>query len=191
AMNGLETIETPRLLLRRPTKADTEAIFGTYASDPEATRFLCWSRHRSLEDTRRFLDFSDSEWHRWPVGPYLIELRETKKLMGSTGLSFETPACASTGYVLAKAAWGKGYATETLRAIVEIAQQVEITRLYALCHTEHSTSRHVLEKCGFVCEETLPGHTEFPNLGVVGPCDVVRYARAIADRTGANGDRAW
>ena len=54
-MKGPERIETARLVLRKPTSADAEAVFHRYSSDPEVTKFLGWSRHRSVEQTRVFL----------------------------------------------------------------------------------------------------------------------------------------
>jgi len=40
SMNGPRTIETERLVLRKPTIHDAEAIFGRYASDPVVTRYI-------------------------------------------------------------------------------------------------------------------------------------------------------
>ena len=45
---------------------------------------------------------TDAEWQRWPAGPYLIENRESGRLLGGTGLAFETSFRAATGYVLAR-----------------------------------------------------------------------------------------
>ncbi len=116
-----DAIETPRLSLRRPRAADVDVIFARYASDPEVTRFVGWPRHRTVDDTRSFLSFSDDEWAKAPAGPYLIFARDTGRLLGSTGLIFETPYRAATGYVLAKDEWGRGYATEALDAMVSVA----------------------------------------------------------------------
>jgi ribosomal-protein-alanine N-acetyltransferase len=178
-MRGPERVETTRLRLRKPAAADAEAIFARYASDPEVTRFLSWARHRSLDETRAFLEFSEAEWARWPAGPYLVESREDGALLGGTGFGFETPSRASTGYVLAKDAWGRGYATEALRAIVSLARDMGIRRLYALCHPDHAASWRVLEKCGFCREGILRRHSEFPNLSPEEPCDALCYALVI------------
>ena len=102
-----ERIETARLVIRRPNPPDAATIFARYASDPAVTKYLGWPVHRSVDDTRAFLQFSDIEWKRWSVGPYLLETRDGA-LIGSTGLSLETSYRASTGYVLAKDAWGRG-----------------------------------------------------------------------------------
>jgi RimJ/RimL family protein N-acetyltransferase len=171
-----ERVETARLFLQRPRTIDPEAIFRRYASDPDVTRFMAWPRHRSLADTQAFLAFSEAEWDRWPAGPYLVWSRADGTLLGSTGLAFETPYRASTGYVLAKDAWGKGYATEALQAMVETAHTVGVRRLYAICHTEHRASWRVLEKGGFLREGVLHRYIEFPNLRSGELSDVFCYA---------------
>src|SRR5215831_14989217 len=152
-MKAPEHIETTRLVLRKPTAADAEAIYGRYASDTEVTKYLGWPRHRSIEETKAFLAHSEAAWIRWPAGPYLIESRGDRKLLGGSGFTFEAPTVALTGYVLARDAWGRGYATEALAAVVAVAQRLGVQRLYALCHPNHQASIHVLEKCGFAFEQ--------------------------------------
>jgi RimJ/RimL family protein N-acetyltransferase len=81
------------------------------------------------------------------------------------------------GYILAKDAWGRGYATEALQAITEISAEIGIRRLYAYCHPEHRASSRVLEKCGYLLEGTLPRHTVFPNLENNEPIDIICFAK--------------
>ncbi len=157
-------LDTARLILRRPELTDARAIFDRYASDPEVTRYLGWPRHRTVDETKAFLQFSDAEWQRWPAGPYLIFSRADGQLLGSTGLGFETAQDAMTGYVLATDAWGKGYATEALAAMIDVARQTGVIRLSALCHPEHRASQRVLEKNGFVRGDPQTRRVTFPNL---------------------------
>jgi RimJ/RimL family protein N-acetyltransferase len=171
-------VDTGRLTLVRPRSVDAAEIFERYASDPEVTRFLGWARHRSIADTQAFLSFSASEWQRWPAGPYLIRARADERLLGGTGLGFETPEQAVTGYVLARDAWGHGYATEALAAVMGVAREVGVVQLSALCHPEHRASWRVLEKCGFVRDVTGAEQAEFPNLAPGRLQDVFRY-RAV------------
>jgi ribosomal-protein-alanine N-acetyltransferase len=176
-------IETARLVLSPPADRDADAIFERYASDPDVTRFLGWPRHRTVADTRAFIAFSKQEWERWPAGPYLIWSRGDGRLLGSTGLGFETPDHAVTGYVLAKDAWGLGYATEALAAIVEVARQTGVRRLDALCHPEHGPSRRVLEKGGFVRDDGWSRQIAFPNLVPGAPQDAVCYTMMFGGRS--------
>ena len=170
-------IQTARLVLRRPEPGDAQPIFERYASDPEVTRYLSWARHRSIAETEAFLNCSAQSWEDWPAGPYLIRLRDTGQLLGGTGLAFEAADHAVTGYVLARDAWGKGVATEALMAMVQIAPEVGVRRLSALCHPQHQASWRILEKCGFVRDPNWTQPAEFPNLtpGVLQDC--LRYER--------------
>ncbi len=176
AMGAPPVIETARLILAPPCAADAVPIFERYAADPDVTRFVGWPRHESLDDTRLFIRFSDLEWQRWPAGPFLIRRREDGQVIGGTGLSFDTPDRASTGYVLSRDAWGRGYATEALRAMVDLAREAGVTRLYALCHPDHRASIRVLEKNGFTREGIWRQRGEFPNLTPGVRADVLCHA---------------
>ncbi|HKE95494.1 MAG TPA: GNAT family N-acetyltransferase, partial [Povalibacter sp.] len=85
----------------------------------------------------------------------------------------EAADVAMTGYVLARDAWGQGYATEALQAMIELARQLGLRRLYALCHVEHVASRRVLEKCGLRAQSTL--QNPFPNLPPDARREALRY----------------
>jgi ribosomal-protein-alanine N-acetyltransferase len=173
-------LQTARLILRQPQKSDAVAIFERYANDSEVTRFLGWPRHRSVDDTEAFLRFSAQEWEQWPAGPYLIVSRKDELLLGSTGFGFQNPHEAMTGYVLAKDAWGQGFATEALTALVDLATRISVSRLFALCHPEHRPSRRVLEKCGFLRDDRSKPTVEFPNLSRGVRCAALRYALALS-----------
>ena len=178
-MKAPERFETDRLVLRRPRLDDADEVFARYAGDRDVSAYLAWQLHQSPDTTRRFLEFSDQEWQRWPAGPYLLESKADGTLLGGSGFAFETPYRASTGYVLAKDAWGKGFATEAVRGLVEVGRTLGIVRLYALCHVDHDKSARVLEKSGFAREGVLQRYLEFPNLAPGTPSDVYCYAKLL------------
>jgi ribosomal-protein-alanine N-acetyltransferase len=169
-------IETNRLLLRRPFATDARAVFSRYASDPAVTRFLGWRTHEQVSDTQLFLACCDAEWRQTGVGPYLIQSRENGALLGSTALRLTSPQQAATGYVLARDAWGQGYATEALHAMRDLALRLGVLRLTAVCHPQHRASWRVMQKCGFTREETLRNHAQFPNYTPGVASDVLCYS---------------
>jgi RimJ/RimL family protein N-acetyltransferase len=178
-VNAPPFIETTRLVLTTPTLDDAQEVFDRYASDPDVTRYLGWPRHRSVSDTEAFLAFSEAEWERSRAGPYLVYSRDNGRLLGGTGLSLDSDTLASTGYVLAKDAWGQGYATEALAAMVDLAADLKVTTLYALCHPGHRASQRVLEKCGFDRDESWHRQLVFPNLVPGVQQDVFCYVRSL------------
>jgi ribosomal-protein-alanine N-acetyltransferase len=183
-MNAPPLVETARLILTAPVRGDAEVVFERYASDEDVTRYLGWPRHRTVADTEGFLAFSAVQWAREGAGPYLMWARADGRLLGGTGLGLEPGGQAITGYVLATDAWGKGYATEALTAMVDVATDIGVTRLYALCHPQHLTSWRVLEKCGFERDRSWNQRVEFPNLAPGIPQDVLCYHRGLTRRAG-------
>ena len=173
-MKAPAEILTERLRLRPPEPDDAEAIFERYAGDPSVGRYLAWPIHETLADTRLFLNFSAAQWAEWPAGPYLVF--ENERLIGSTGLAFETATRASTGYVFAVDAWGRGYATECTLAMKSLAGALSIKRLYAGVHPEHEPSARVLEKAGFRDDGIAKACCEFPNMAPGVLADVRLYA---------------
>lgn len=171
-------IRTARLELRAPRMADAASIFSAYASDPGTTRYLIWPRHRLVDDTVAFIEFSESEWLRSRAGPLLIFLRETGELLGSTGLALESDACASTGYLLKADARGYGYATEALTEMVAFARSLGVSPLYALCHPQNCDSMRVLVRCAFKDEGLRPNYSTFPNMGESALQSVRVFARS-------------
>ena len=163
-MKGPSRITTERLILRQPVATDAAAIYERYARDPEVTKFMGWPRHRSIEDTLGFLQFSAAQWERWPAGPYLIVSRADHRVLGSTGFGFQSPHEAETGYILAADAWGQGIATEAFRAMLHVADDIQVHRLIAVCHPSHERSQRVLLKCGFSRDVAGTRQMEFPNL---------------------------
>lgn len=63
---------------------------------------------------------------------------------------------AEVGYWVGEAYWGRGLATDALRAFVPWAMgSFALTRLYATTFAQHHASRRVLEKSGFSLEAIL------------------------------------
>jgi len=176
-----DVIETARLRLRRPLSSDARQIFTRYASDPDVTRYMSFRCHRSLADTTMFIDFSNIEWAANGCGPYVVVLRDSDILLGGTGLTLQEDE-AETGYLFARDAWGLGYASESLAAIVEMARSIGVRALHAHCHPDHRASIRVLEKCGFTFEHRAKAAHVFPNLDSVKQ-DVLSYILSFERRT--------
>ena len=175
-MKAPAEIRTERLLLRRPVALDAASIFENYASDESIGRYLAWPIHLSLVDTEAFLKLAKVEWKRWPAGPYLLCYGANQTVIGSTGLLFDSPHCASMGYVLGRQWWGQGLATEATRAMIGLAAELSVDPLVAYCHPEHTASHRVLEKAGFHRDTVLSAFCVFPNMGVEDKQSVIRFA---------------
>lgn len=67
---------------------------------------------------------------------------------------------AEVGFMLARSAWGQGYAFEAMRAVVEYAATHGFKRLVARTHVGNIPSEKLLERLGFEQEGYLRGHVE-------------------------------
>ena len=151
------TLHTARLLLRPFTDDDAEALFALHNSAyvlrywdsppwSERTRaehFIAACRRMADEGTgaRVAIDsVSGGAFIGWcSVSQWNLDYRS-----------------ASMGYCLDNAAWGRGYATEAARALLQWAfVTLEPNRIQAETDTRNVASARVLEKLGFVREGTL------------------------------------
>jgi ribosomal-protein-alanine N-acetyltransferase len=160
-INAPAILTTARLTLRRPALEDATAIFY-YASDPAVTRYMSWATHQDLEQTLGFLDAALEEWQTQGCGTYMIERGDV--VIGSTGLNCNNDWQGMTGYVLARDAWGHGYATEACRAMIALGRSLGLRCIEAYCHVDHTASARVLEKSGLNFEGVLRRKIPFPNL---------------------------
>ena len=85
---------------------------------------------------------------------------------------------ADVGYWLGTRHWGKGYATEAVRALIDHAfTELEHTALHSSVRVTNPGSRRVLEKCGF--QWTGVGLSRVRALGSSVPVDRFRLERGI------------
>ncbi|WBQ06640.1 GNAT family N-acetyltransferase [Kribbella sp. CA-293567] len=101
-------------------------------------------------------------------GFWAAELRETGQFLGFVGLSvptFEAPFLpgVEVGWRLAKAAWGKGYATEGARAALAHAfGPLGLDEVLSFTATTNKPSQRVMERIGMTHDEA--GDFDHPRL---------------------------
>jgi ribosomal-protein-alanine N-acetyltransferase len=176
-VNPPATLETPRLRLRAPVVEDVAKIFDTYTQDAAVARYTTWSPHRSLDETRKFVEqYCEAGRKVGTVFSWLITMSEGGYAAGMIDFRL-TASRAEVGYVLAQRYWGRGFMTEAAGAVVEwVIAQPEIHRVWATVDLDNVASQRVLEKVGMVREGVLRRWLVFPNLGPV-PRDVWSFAR--------------
>jgi RimJ/RimL family protein N-acetyltransferase len=174
-MSAPETMQLPRVFLRRPQLADAPALFEC-GSDPEVARYMDWPRATAIGPGIERLRGAEE---RWAAGSYywVIALpAEDHAVIGAISCSVEDHA-AEFGFFLHPRHWGRGYASEAARAVVEWALSLPaIRRVWATCDAENLASVRVLEKAGLTREGLLRRAIVRPNLSPE-PRDAFLYAR--------------
>ncbi len=144
-------LETQCLILRDFLESDWQAVHN-YACDPEVVRFLPFGPN-SEEDTKKFLqtEIKNRRKKLRQHFAFAIALKTDKQVIGSCRISITDPNKqeASIGYCLAKEFWGKGYATEAARQLLDFGfKQLNLHRIFALCNPKNTASMRVLVKIG-------------------------------------------
>ena len=165
-------LETERLLLREFTEADAPLLLAL-DSDPEVMRYVGRS---GLADEvayrERIRSYFLPYYEKGPnFGFWPANVKATGEFIGwfhlRPALDFRFAAEAGfqagefeIGYRLVRSAWGKGFATELTRALVQRGfGHPAVEAIVACALVENLASCRVLEKAGFrrVSEFALPG----------------------------------
>lgn len=171
-----ERIETDRLLLERAQPEHADDVLRAYAQDPGVTRWLRWSPHGSVDETRAFLEERERLWEEGEDFGWVIRERraahdgeETDEPIGpAVGMIGLHPAGGldQLGFVLARDRWGRGYMTEALRAVLaEATGRLDLPEVRATVHPENRASMRVMEKAGMRRTGFAAQHHVFPALG--------------------------
>ncbi|WP_340006828.1 GNAT family protein [Paenibacillus sp. FSL K6-0276] len=150
-------LHTERLHLRKMKVSDSPSLFKIW-SDPEVTKFMninCFTDENQAKDMIKLLDeFSqDNKAIRFSI----IEM-DSNEIIGSCGFNFldYENAKAEIGYDIAKAFWGRGYASEAICALLDYAfSSLKLNRIEAKVEPENVNSVKVLQKLNFTFEGTL------------------------------------
>ncbi|MFL2129664.1 GNAT family N-acetyltransferase [Ruoffia sp. FAM 24228] len=147
---GTKEIETDRLLLRRFTKADAQAVYTNYARDDLATKYLTWPSHQDVSVTEALGDITASIPHE-----------------------FEKIDACEIGYVLSPKLWGQGYMSEAMKAVTKyLLKEAGFNRVIARHDVANPASGKVMQKAGLQFEG-IHRQGSLNNSGII---DTAQYA---------------
>lgn len=173
----LPVLRTARLELRPLVASDAPAVFD-YARLPEVSRWCTWDQHVTLADSEGFLLWNGTLDGIEHLPSWAIVSLADGRLLGTGGWFTRDPdkGVGEVGYVLRPDAWGFGYATETVAAILDWGASVlGLRKAIARTMTPNAASMRVLEKSGFHRVREEPGG--FVKNGV--PMDLVHWEKDL------------
>jgi RimJ/RimL family protein N-acetyltransferase len=142
-------IETPRLVLRLFDAGDLDA-YAAMTADPEAMRFIGSGATLARADAWRQLAMFVGHWRLRGHGMWAIERRDTGALIGRAGFLEPEgwPGC-ELAWLLDRASWGQGYATEAARAALAFGfERLGLGRVISLIYPDNLRSIRVAERLG-------------------------------------------
>jgi RimJ/RimL family protein N-acetyltransferase len=165
-IHGVEVfLETERLVLRQFTEGDVDNLVEL-DSDPDVMHFITGGRptpRREIESDvlPAFLDY----YERFTgLGFWAADEKSCGRFVGwfhFRPATADNPTEVELGYRLLKSVWGKGYATEGSRALIDKGfAELGVRRVVAFTMVVHVASRRVMEKAGLRLVRTF--HQPWP-----------------------------
>jgi RimJ/RimL family protein N-acetyltransferase len=137
-------LATERLVLRAPRSDDAKAI-ATLVNDRRiAENTLRIPHPYGLADAESFIAAANA------AGEYTFLITRGADVLGACGIARRDGEEPEIGYWLGVAFWGRGYATEAARGVIDHAfGDLGCDCLAGGARVSNPASRRVLEKCGF------------------------------------------
>jgi RimJ/RimL family protein N-acetyltransferase len=155
-MTKVPTLLSGRLILRAHRPDDLDACAAMW-SDPDVVRHITKTPSTRTQTWSRMLNYAGL-WSVLGYGYWAIEERATHAFVGDVGLAdfhrVMEPSIEGTpeaGCVLSKEHWGRGYATEAVRAMLAWADaSLSHDRTVSLVAPENAASIRVAQHARFV-----------------------------------------
>jgi ribosomal-protein-alanine N-acetyltransferase len=161
-------LTTERLVLRPVTLRDRAALLAHWTTS-DVRLFLFDGGIMSEGEITEAIEDSTRDFAAAGYGLWLIHEKDQAELVGTAGLRPLEDIGLEIFYSLAPGSWGKGYATEAARAVVEHALgPLGLPEVLAEVDEGNAASIKVIERLGMTPFEVVPG--------VLGP--MTRFRRA-------------
>ena len=152
---GTVLLDTARLSLRPFILEDAPNMYKNWASDPRVTRYLTWTPHASVEETKQIVGFWVEQYGGDLFYQWVIVLKEINEVIGNISVvqQDEDLETAVIGYCMGQKWWGQGIMTEAYTAVLaHLFRQVGFNRVAATHHVANPASGRVMVKCGMTYE---------------------------------------
>ncbi len=147
-------VETSRLVLRRFCRDDLPAMRRLHRD--HATMATLGGPLADDATSDRSVEWSDGRFQTPPMGHFAIERRDDRAVLGWVGFSpldvgVDLPSDVQIGWRLHRDYWGRGYATEAARAVIDhYVAEGSVSRVVAITAVTNQRSRRLMERLGLV-----------------------------------------
>ncbi len=141
-----DSIICERLILRAP-KLDDALALQQLANNKNIHKFL--ERLPNPYRHEHAIDFINNLARSKEEHAYAI-ITKDKEFIGVAGYHLNCKSGVELGYWVGEPYWGKGYATEAVRALIVEARKIGVKQIFAHAISKNIASIRVLKKCGFI-----------------------------------------
>ena len=148
-------IITERLILRKLTRDDVDNIF-LLDSNPDVMKYVGVPAASNKAESEKMIDNILNQYQKNGTGRLAVIEKESNQFIGWSGIKLLTDEVNGfknvyeLGYRFLPEFWGKGYATESAKASLDLGfNQLNADNIYAYADVENQSSNHILTKIGF------------------------------------------
>jgi RimJ/RimL family protein N-acetyltransferase len=150
-------IQTSRMILRLIKEDDLEQI-AELNVDPEVRKYFpdgIQTKAQTLQRIKEFIKFYQDEG----LPCFVMFDKTSNEFIGRCGFGPIETGEVEVGYLIVKRFWSKGYATETLKALLQWSKNnIDTDYIIAFAPLEHGASHRVMEKGGMEYYKEDIGH---------------------------------
>jgi ribosomal-protein-alanine N-acetyltransferase len=159
-MKKQEILKTERLILRAFELSDAKIVQRKAGDKAIADTTVNIPHPYPDGAAEKWISTHQPKFESGELINYAITLRETGELIGAVGLVINKRFNhAELGFWIEKDLWGKGYAAEAARALMDYAfNKFGLHRIFAQHMTRNPASGKVMKKLGMHEEGLLKGH---------------------------------
>ena len=146
---NIPILSTHRLILR-PFRPEDAPALHTILSEKDILQYYPSTEAPTLEQTKKFITRQLGHWKEHGFGWWAVTLRDSRALLGWNGLQYlpETDEI-EVGFLLSKAYWRKGFATEGAIASLQYGfDELKLDAVVGIVHPQNVASQKVLKKGG-------------------------------------------
>jgi len=153
----IPSLNTGRLLLRAFEKDDLDP-FAAMVADIDVIQHATYDgTTMTRTQAWNWLCLMLGHWHMRGFGIWGMEEKSSGELIGRIGLQFlDWFEDVELVWMLAKSAWGKGYAAEGARATIDFGMNnLKLPRVAAVIHQDNQPSIRLAERLGMEMEKEV------------------------------------
>jgi [ribosomal protein S5]-alanine N-acetyltransferase len=151
-------LKTRRLLLRPVVLSDAPFFFKSGTS-PGVALYAGFPEPKSVATTRAYLRSQIAGWKKPAPTPMLFSIVRRGVWVGGINVRWPHVGVAEVGYSVDPEFWGRGYATEALKKLVDVCfRELGAHRVQATTWIKNKRSQRVLAKSGLKREGFLRGY---------------------------------
>ena len=156
---GTQTIYTERLILRKIREDDYKDMYR-YTTKEEVAKYVTWSVHKSIEDTKAICkmwadEYKNGDKYHWAIvyNNRVIGNIEIVKIIDTT---------AMIGWQIDSEYWNKGIGSQLLKRLLDWAENNDFEIIELQVRSDNLGAIHLYEKYGF---QKIGMHPAFFKIG--------------------------